>query len=76
MKVEEKNDNKLTKRELNLYHEYFADSIIDPNLYRRNKKYLDQDDSDPNTTAAKKEESKITRSLRKKSNNPTEMWMG
>jgi hypothetical protein len=74
--VEEKKEKNLSDRELNLYHEYFADSIIDPNLYRRNRRYVDQEDSDSNSTTAKKEESKFIRSLRDRKNSPTEFWMG
>jgi len=74
--VEEKKDKNLSKKELELYHEFFADSIIDPDLYSHNSHYLDRNDSEVTTATIKKEESKFRRSLKNREDIPTEIWMG
>jgi hypothetical protein len=72
----EKKDKVLSERELKLYHEFFADSIIDPNLYSPKTHYLDRNDSEVTASTIRKEESKFRRSLKNRADIPTEIWMG
>jgi hypothetical protein len=75
-KMKRTRDKKLTERELQLYHEFFADSIIDPNFYGQKGRYVDQDESGVTSSTIEKEETKIRRSLRNRGEIPTEIWMG
>jgi hypothetical protein len=74
--MEKKNKKNLSDRELDLYHEFFADSIIDPNLYSHKAHYLDRNYTEITKATIKKEESKFRSSLRNRGNIPTEVWMG
>lgn len=74
--MKEHKDKNLSDRELQLYHEFFADSIIDPNMYSHKAHYLDRNDSDITKSIIEKEESKFRSSLRNVGNIPTEVWMG
>lgn len=74
--MEEKKDKNLSSKELDLFHEFFADSIIDPNLYTHNSHNLDWNDAEMTSATISKEESKFLRSLKDRKEIPTEIWMG
>ncbi len=74
--MENKKNKNLSDRELELYHEFFADSIIDPNLYDHRSHHLDQSEAESTSSTIRKEESKFIRSLKNRTDIPTEIWMG
>ena len=74
--MDDKKNKNLSDRELELYHEFFADSIIDPNLYNHKARRLDQADAESSSATIRKEESKFLQSLKNRGNIPTEEWMG
>lgn len=69
--IEKKN---LSERELKLYHEYFADSTIDPNAKKPKNSKTEKNET--KHSSIKKEESKLRRSLSNRDDIPTEIWMG
>ena len=74
--MEDKKNKNLTDRELKLYHEFFADSIIDPNFYNHKAHHFDQSSAEETSATIRKEQSKFIRSIKNKGNIPTEIWMG
>lgn len=74
--MEDKKNKNLSDRELHLYHEFFADSIIDPDLYNHRAHHIDQTNAEETTATIRKEESKFIQSLKNRGNIPTEVWMG
>jgi hypothetical protein len=74
--MDNKKNKNLSNRELELYHEFFADSIIDPNFYNHKAHQLDQADAETSSATIRKEETKFIQSLKNRGNIPTEVWMG
>lgn len=74
--MEDKKDRNLSDRELKLFHEFFADSLIEPHSYTHQSHFHDRNDSKVTSATIKKEESKFRRSLKNREDIPTEIWMG